>query len=88
MEWGNTITLGNIDSTTFEISSPPSCIFTANLSGLQANTKYYYQVITGNSISAMFDFYTPANNTDEESIPPLKETPILLSVLNLSSHEF
>ena len=68
VEWGNTTALGNIDSTTFEITNAPACIFTAKLIGLQANTKYYYQVISGNSISIMFDFYTPANNADEKSI--------------------
>ena len=68
VEWGNTTALGNIDSTTFEITSSPACVFTAKLIGLQANTKYYYQVITGNSSSVMFDFYTPANNADEKSI--------------------
>ena len=68
VEWGNTNTLGNIDSTTFEITSPPSCIFTAKLTGLQSNTKYYYKVTTGGSFSAVFDFYTPANNVYEKSI--------------------
>jgi acid phosphatase type 7 len=68
VEWGNTTALGNIDTTTFEITSSPSCVFTAKLIGLQANTKYYYQVISGNSTSIMFDFYTPANNADEKSI--------------------
>ena len=68
VEWGNTTALGNIDTTTFEITSSPSCVFTAKLIGLQANTKYYYQVISGNSSSVMFDFYTPANNADEKSI--------------------
>ena len=61
VEWGNTNTLGNIDSTTFEITSSPSCLFTAKLTGLQSNTKYYYQVISGNSISIMFDFLNIEN---------------------------
>ena len=68
VEWGNTNTLGNIDSTTFEITSSPSCLFTAKLTGLQSNTKYYYQVTTGNSTSVMFDFYTPSTNIDEAPI--------------------
>ena len=68
VEWGNTNTLGNIDSTTFEITSSPSCLFTAKLTGLQSNTKYYYQVTTGNSTSVMFDFYTPSTNIDEVPI--------------------
>ncbi len=68
VEWGNTDTLGNLDSTTFEITSSPSCLFTAKLTGLQSNTKYYYQVTTGNSTSEMFDFYTPSTNIDEAPI--------------------
>jgi hypothetical protein len=68
VEWGNTDTLGNIDSTTSEITSFPSCLFTAKLTGLQPNTKYYYRVVTGDSFSSIFDFYTPSNNTDEKSI--------------------
>ena len=68
VEWGNTNTLGNIDSTTFEITSSPSCLFTSKLTGLQSNTKYYYKVTTGGSVSAVFDFYTPANNVYEKSI--------------------
>ncbi|MBT7726244.1 MAG: metallophosphoesterase family protein [Flavobacteriales bacterium] len=68
VEWGNTDTLGNLDSTTFEITSSTSCLFTAKLTGLQSNTKYYYQVNTGNSTSEMFDFYTPSTNIDEAPI--------------------
>ena len=68
VEWGNTDTLGNLESTTFEITSYPSCLFTAKLTGLQSNTKYYYQVNTGKSTSEIFDFYTPSNNIDEAPI--------------------
>ena len=68
VEWGNTDTLGNLDSTTFEITSSISCLFTAKLTSLQSNTKYYYQVNTGNSTSEMFDFYTPSTNIDEAPI--------------------
>ena len=68
VEWGNTTTLGNIDSTTSEITSSESTIFKSNLIGLQANTKYYYQVTTGSSTSIMFDFYTPSTNIDEAPI--------------------
>ena len=68
VEWGNTTTLGNIDSTTSEITSSESAVFKSNLIGLQANTKYYYQVTTGNSTSVMFDFYTPSTNIDEAPI--------------------
>ena len=68
VEWGSTNTLGNIDSTTFEVTSYPSCLFTAKLTGLQSNTKYYYKVTTGNSVSSIFDFYTPSNSEHEKSI--------------------
>ena len=68
VEWGNTTALGNIDSTTFEITSFPASLFTAKLSGLQANTKYYYRVITDNDISSIFSFVTRSNSIDEKSI--------------------
>ena len=68
IEWGNTNTLGNIDSTTFEITSSPSCLFTAKLDNLQSNTKYYYKVTTGNSVSAIFDFYTSSNSEYEKPL--------------------
>jgi hypothetical protein len=68
VEWGNTTALGNIDSTTFEITSSPASLFTANLSGLQANTKYYYRVRTENDTSSIFSFVTRSNSIDEKSI--------------------
>ena len=67
VEWGNTTKLGNVDSTTFEITSTPSCLFTSKIIGLHSSTRYYFQVTTGDSTSVMFDFYTPANNIDEKS---------------------
>jgi hypothetical protein len=68
VEWGNTTALGNIDSTTFEITSSPASLFTATLSGLQANTKYYYRVRTENNTSSIFSFVTRSNSIDEKSI--------------------
>ena len=68
VNWGTSIILGNVDSATFEFSSGSSCVFTAKLAGLQSNTRYYYEVITGNTTSSMFDFYTPADPINEESI--------------------
>jgi len=68
VEWGTTITLGTIDTTTSQLSLFPAYIFTAKLNGLQANTQYFYKVITGDSSSAVFDFHTPANSSAEKSI--------------------
>ena len=68
VEWGNTNLLGNIDSTTFDITSSSSCLFTAKLTNLESNTKYFYRVVTGESVSEIFDFYTQANNIYEKSI--------------------
>ena len=68
VEWGLTPSLGNTTSTTFEYTNSPACVLTAKLTGLQPNTKYYYKVISGSTSSPIFDFYTPANSVDEQSI--------------------
>jgi len=68
VEWGDTTTLENVDSTTFEITNSPSCLFTAHVNGLEPNTKYYYQVNTGNHKSSVYSFVTPNIALDEESI--------------------
>ena len=68
VEWGTTNALGNMDTTTYETTLWPAYIFTSRLNSLQANTQYFYQVTTGGSSSAVFDFYTPANSSDEKSI--------------------
>ena len=68
VEWGSTDTLGNIDSTTFEFTSFPSCLFKARLTGLEEGKKYYYRVITGDSVSSIFDFYTPSNHVHEKPV--------------------
>jgi len=68
VEWGTTTALLNMDTTTYEFSLWPAYIFTTKLNGLQANTQYFYQVTTGDSSSSVFDFYTPANSSDEKSI--------------------
>ena len=68
VEWGDTITLGNIDSTTFEITNSPFCLFTAQLNGLEPNTKYYYRVNTGNHKSSINSFVTSSITLDEKSI--------------------
>ena len=68
LEWGITPSLGNIASSTSEYTNFPSSIFTSKLINLQSDTRYYYQVTSGNSTSAIFDFYTPANSYEEKSI--------------------
>lgn len=68
VEWGDTIPLGNIDSTTFEVTNSPFCLFTAQLNGLEPNTKYYYRVNTGYHKSSINSFVTSSIALDEKSI--------------------
>ena len=49
LEWGTTPSLGNIASSTSEYTNFPSSIFTSKLINLQSDTRYYYQVTSGNS---------------------------------------
>lgn len=68
IEWGETIALGNIDSTTYQYTSYPACVFTAFIGGLEEGTKYYYRVVTGSSVSNTYDFITPTISSQEEPI--------------------
>ncbi|MEA3445716.1 MAG: metallophosphoesterase, partial [Bacteroidota bacterium] len=68
VEWGLTIAFGNSTTGTSETGSGTSHIHTAILAPLQADTKYYYQV-TGNSYSSdIYNFRSPALQSDEKSI--------------------
>ena len=55
VEWGETANLGNT-TLVFITGSGFSRIHITALSGLTANTKYYYRVITNNTQSDVFDF--------------------------------
>ena len=67
VEWGETANLGNTTSGIFITGSGFSRIHITALSGLTANTKYYYRVITNNTQSDVFDFVTPPLPNSEAS---------------------
>ena len=67
VEWGETANLGNSTSGIFITGSGFSRIHITALSGLTANTKYYYRVITNNTQSDVFDFVTPPLPNSEAS---------------------
>ena len=67
VEWGTTTALGNSSSGIFITGSGFSRIHTTVISGLDANTKYYYRVITNSVQSNIFDFVTPPLPTSEAS---------------------
>ena len=67
VEWGETSNLGNSTSGIFITGSGFSRIHITAISGLTANTKYYYRVITNNTQSDVFDFVTPPLPNSEAS---------------------
>ena len=67
VEWGETANLGNTTSGIFITGSGFSRTYITALSGLTANTKYYYRVITNNTQSDVFDFVTPPLPNSEAS---------------------
>lgn len=67
VEWGTTTSLGNSSSGIFITGSGFSRIHITVISGLDANTKYYYRVITNSVQSNIFDFVTPPLPTSEAS---------------------
>ncbi len=68
LEWGESTGLGNTVSVTYEFTNYPACVYTANIFGLEADKKYFYRVISGNSVSNVYDFKTPAISSNEEPI--------------------
>lgn len=68
LDWGTSPSFGNSSYSTHEITNGSACLFTVKLNSLQANTKYYYQAITGNSSSSVFNFITPSDPNAEKSI--------------------
>lgn len=67
VSWGPTDTLGYFSPGEWVQGSGNSCIHHAHLSGLDADTRYYYRVVTGNAQSAVFDFVTPPLKSAEQS---------------------
>jgi len=58
VEYGLTSALGQSTAATSEIISSPYRWFTAKLTGLQADTEYFYKIISGSGESAIFNFRT------------------------------
>ena len=68
VEWGTDSTLSNTSSTTYETTFWPAYLFTSKLEGLEPGHHYYYRVVSGFSVSEIYDFYTPEEQSAEESI--------------------
>ena len=67
INWGVS---NSTDSTLLATSLPSqggACIYTAALSGLLPNTKYFYNVSVGSVVSSTFHFITPPTNHSETS---------------------
>ena len=67
IHWGVS---NSTDSTLLATSLPSqggACIYTAALSGLLPNTKYFYNVSVGSVVSSTFHFITPPTNHSETS---------------------
>jgi hypothetical protein len=67
VEWGLTDALGNATSGTAQNSVGDAVIHEVKLENLERFTKYYYRVITGNTISEIYHFKTPPFASDQES---------------------
>ena len=68
VEWGTDSTLSNTSTTTYETTFWPASLFTSKLEGLDPGQQYYYRVVSGFTISEIYDFYTPEEQSAEESI--------------------
>ncbi len=67
VEWGETIELGNVTNGISYLSNGELRIHEVELTGLDRFTIYYYRVVTGNAISAIYHFKTPPFATDNEA---------------------
>ena len=68
VNWGLTNSLGNITVASSVNSEGGACIYTAELTGLLYQTKYYYAVASGSSFSNTFDFITPELAQQEPAV--------------------
>jgi len=68
VDWDTTMALSHNTIASSITSSGSNRIHTATITGLLANTKYYYRVNSGSTSSILYSFYTPANASDEQSI--------------------
>lgn len=68
VEWG--LNQGNLNQTSSAssiTSQGSNLINTAQLSGLAANTRYYYRVVSDNEVSLVFDFITAPTKSSDQS---------------------
>ncbi|WNJ17868.1 fibronectin type III domain-containing protein [Pontibacter sp. G13] len=67
VQWGTTASLGNTATGTSATGNGNSRIHTVQLTGLSANTRYFYKAQTGSDESAIKEFKTPPTKTSEQS---------------------
>jgi len=66
LEWGATTSLGDSVTPSSEVGFITSYVYTGSLTGLEGNTQYYYRVNCGGTVSSIYDFITPAVQSEEE----------------------
>lgn len=67
VEWGLSTSLGQSTAGQAQTGSGVSQIFHARLTGLSPDTRYFYRVNIGTTMSSIFDFVTPPTNDSEKS---------------------
>ena len=67
VEWGTTKGLGSTTTGTTQTGDGFSVVHEVQLTGLSANTKYYYRTVTSDAASAISHFVTPPEHQDESS---------------------
>ena len=67
VDYGPTVAMTLPAPVSSQVGNGDSRIHTAELTGLTPGTRYYYQVTTGLTSSATYDFVTPADPASEES---------------------
>lgn len=68
VNWGVTNSLGNITVASSLSSEGTACVYTAKLTGLLEQTKYYYNVASGSNFSSTYNFFTSALAEMEVSV--------------------
>jgi len=67
LEWGTSEELGNTTYVIGESSENGNYIFTATITNLNPNTKYYYRSVNNNTYSETYSFYTEDVTENEAS---------------------
>lgn len=67
VEWGTSENFGNTTDATSQNSESGNYILTATLNQLNPNTKHYYRIVSGNTYSEMYSFYTENTTNNEAS---------------------